>query len=264
MKLFFQEYGTGQPLIILHGMLGTLDNWHTLSKRFAASYRVLAVDLRNHGRSPHSDTLTYAAMAGDVLELLDAQHLESSHIIGHSMGGKVAMAFALANPARVGKLVVVDIAPRSYRPLHDELLGALMSIDLSHFQSRQQVDEELAGKIPDKAVRLFLMKNLARDASGSFFWKANLATISKSDEELSTEINAPAPFRNPTLFIKGNRSDYLADSDTPSIQRLFPNARIETIDAGHWVHAEAPTRFAEIVEQFLRPQEPANCQQFLL
>jgi len=251
MTLFFQEYGNGQPLIILHGLLGSLDNWHTLSKTFARSFRVLAVDLRNHGRSPHSDTLTYAAMADDVLELMDTQRLDSSHVIGHSMGGKVAMALALANPTRVSKLIVVDIAPRSYRRLHDELVDTLMSVNLALFQSRQQIDEELASKIPARAVRQFLMKNLARDESGSFFWKANLATISKNDEQLSTEIDALAPFPNPTLFIKGKRSDYIVESDIPPIQRLFPNARIESIDAGHWVHAESPARFADVIQQFL-------------
>jgi esterase len=251
MKLFFQEYGTGQPLIILHGLLGTLDNWHTHSKRFAASYRVLAVDLRNHGRSPHSESLSYETMAADVLELLDDQHIDSAFLLGHSMGGKVAMTLALANPGRVSKLIVVDIAPRSYRPLHDVLVSALMSLNLSLYQSRHQIDEELAKSIPDRAVRQFLMKNLARGESGSFCWKANLSTISKNDEELSVEITGPEPFSNPTLFIKGNRSEYIVEADTPSIQRLFPRARIDTIEAGHWVHAEAPDRFAEIVEQFL-------------
>ena len=162
------------------------------------------------------------------------------------------MTLALANPTRVSKLIVVDIAPRSYRRLHDELLEALMSVNLALFQSRQQIDEELARKIPDRAVRRFLMKNLARDESGSFFWKANLTTISKNDEELSTEIDSPAPFPNPTLFIKGKRSDYILESDTPSIHRLFPNARIVTIDAGHWIHAESPALFAHVVQEFLR------------
>jgi esterase len=252
MKLFFQQYGTGQPLIILHGLLGSLDNWHTLSKTFAASFRVLAVDLRNHGRSPHSDNLTYETMAEDVLELMNTQHISSSHLLGHSMGGKVAMTLALAYPTRISKLIVVDIAPRSYRRLHDELLDALMSVDLALFQSRHQIDEELARKIPDRAIRQFLMKNLARDESGSFRWKANLATISRNDEELSTEIDAPAAFPNPTLFVKGERSDYIIESDFPSILRLFPNARIESIDAGHWVHAESPDQFADVVQQFLR------------
>jgi esterase len=251
MKLFFQEYGTGKPLIILHGLLGTLDNWHTLSRKFASSYRVLAVDLRNHGRSPHSETLTYEAMALDVLELIDNQHISTAYIIGHSMGGKVAMTLACAQPARISKLIVVDIAPRSYRWLHDELVDALMSVDLALFQSRQQVDDELANKIPDRAIRQFLMKNLSRDVSGSFFWKANLATISRYDEELSTEIVSSSPFPNPTLFIKGTRSDYVTESDTPLIHDLFPNSRIEPIEAGHWVHAESPARFAEVVQQFL-------------
>lgn len=252
MKLFFQEYGTGQPLIILHGLLGTLDNWHTLSKRFASSYNVLAADLRNHGRSPHSDSLSYETMAEDVIELMESQHLGPSHVLGHSMGGKVAMTLALANPERVSKLIVVDIAPRSYRRLHDELLDALMSVDLARFHSRHEIDEELSAKIPDRAIRQFLMKNLARDESGLFHWKANLATISKHDEELSTEVDAAAPFPNPTLFVKGIRSDYIIESDTPSIRRLFPKARIESIDAGHWVHAESPDRFADVVEQFLQ------------
>lgn len=251
MKLFFQQYGSGEPLLIFHGLLGSLDNWHTLSKTFATSFRVLAVDLPNHGRSPHSDSLSYETMAEDVLELMDSQHIGSSHILGHSMGGKVAMTLALTNPRRVSKLIVVDIAPRSYRRLHDELLDALMSVNLALFQSRHQIDEELARKIPDRAIRQFLMKNLARDESGLFHWKANLATISKNDEELSTEIVASTPFPNPTLFVKGKRSDYIVESDTPLIHRLFPKARIELIDAGHWVHAESPDRFADVVLNFL-------------
>ncbi len=252
MKLFFQEYGTNQPLIILHGMLGTLDNWHTLSKTFATSFRVLAVDLRNHGRSPHSNTFTYKAMAEDVHELLDAQHIESAHLIGHSMGGKVAMTLALSSPERVGKLVVVDIAPRSYPRLHDELLEALMSVNIGVFQSRQQVDGALSGKIPDVGVRQFLMKNLGRDSAGSFFWKADLEVISKNYEELASEIRALAPFPKPTLFVKGERSRYILESDTPFIYSLFPNARIVSIDAGHWIHAESPARFSDVVQQFLR------------
>ena len=256
MKLFFQQYGSGEPLFIIHGLFGSLDNWHTLSKRFAASFKVLAVDLRNHGRSPHSDIFTYSAIAEDVLELMDDQHIGSAHVIGHSMGGKVAMQLAVSYPERVDRLIVVDIAPRSYRRLHDEILDALMSVDLALFQSRHQIDEELGRKIPDRAIRQFLLKNLARGESGSFHWKANLATISRNDEELSTEIDAPAAFPNPTLFVKGKRSDYIIESDSPSILRLFPNARIESIDAGHWVHAESPDRFADVVLDFLR--DPAT------
>ncbi|HTY37641.1 MAG TPA: alpha/beta fold hydrolase [Bacteroidota bacterium] len=251
MKLFFQEYGSGPALVILHGLLGTLDNWHTLSRRFASSYRVLAADLRNHGRSPHSDHLSYNEMAEDVLELLDDQHVSTSFVLGHSMGGKVAMTLALQHPDRVGKLIVVDIAPRSYKPLHDELVHALMSVDLSRYTSRQDIDETLSQSIPDRAVRQFLMKNLARDPSGSFIWKANLSTIARRDAEISVDITADTPFPKPTLFVRGNRSDYITETDTPLIHRMFPSARIETIEAGHWVHAEAPAQFAEVVERFL-------------
>ena len=251
MKLFFQQYGSGEPLLIIHGLLGSLDNWHTLSKKFATSYRVLAIDVRNHGRSPHSDTLTYKAMAEDVIELMDAQHIHSAHLIGHSMGGKIAMRLALSSPERVVKLVVVDIAPRSYPRLHDELLEALMSIDPGAFQSRQQVDDALSGKIPDLAVRQFLMKNLARDSAGSFLWKANLEAISRHYKEIASEIRSSAPFLNPTLFVKGERSHYVLESDTPFIRKLFPNARIVSIDAGHWIHAESPVLFADVVQQFL-------------
>jgi pimeloyl-ACP methyl ester carboxylesterase len=252
MTLTFQEYGSGQPLIILHGLLGSLDNWHSLSKTFASSFKVLAVDLRNHGRSPHSDTFTYEAMAEDVIELLDDQHIDSAHLIGHSMGGKVAMTLALSNPERVVKLVVVDIAPRSYLRLHDEILDALLSIDPSAFHSRQEVDFALAGKIPDFAVRQFLMKNLGRDSSGSFFWKANLESISRNYEAIASEVSSSAPFLNPTLFIKGDRSQYILESDTPIIHKLFPKARIVSIESGHWVHAESPALFADVVQQFLR------------
>jgi esterase len=251
MKLFFQHYGTGEPLLILHGLLGSLDNWHTLSKTFAASFNVMAVDVRNHGRSPHSDTFTYKAMADDVIELMDDQHIDSAHFIGHSMGGKVAMTLALSNPQRVRKLVIVDIAPRSYPRLHDELLEALMSLNPGAFRSRQEVDSALSGKMPDFAVRQFLMKNLARDSAGSFFWKANLDAISKNYEEIAGEIRSSAPFLNPTLFVKGERSHYVLESDTPNILELFPKARIVSIDAGHWVHAESPARFADVVQQFL-------------
>jgi len=254
MKLFFLEYGTGQPLIILHGLLGSLDNWHTLSKKFATSFRVLAVDLRNHGRSPHSDMFTYSAMAEDVLELLDAQHIGSAYLLGHSMGGKVAMQFAVSYPERVDNLIVVDIAPRAYPRIHDEILEALISLNLTALQSRQQVEGELARTIPDFAVRQFLMKNLTRDLSGAFSWKANVDVISRNYEEIAREITATRSFSKPTLFVKGDRSDYLLASDIPFIQRLFPGAVISSVDTGHWIHAESPERFADVVLNFLRGQ----------
>jgi esterase len=251
MNLNFQEYGKGQPLLILHGLLGSLDNWHTLSKSFSASFRVLAVDQRNHGRSPHSDVFTYDAMAQDLVEFLDRLQIKSASVLGHSMGGKTAMQLALSHPERVEKLIVVDIAPRAYPPLHDELLDALLSINLAVYHSRQQIDKALEVRVPDFAVRQFLLKNLHRDASEKFSWKANLDVISRNYKEIARQINARGPFPKPALFVKGSRSSYILDSDTQDIRRMFPLATISTLDSGHWIHADTPEPFADLVVRFL-------------
>lgn len=253
MTLFTQEYGTGHPLIILHGLLGSLDNWHTLSSAFGKTFRVIAVDQRNHGRSPHSDEMTYGAMASDLLELFDRLALSSAFVMGHSMGGKTAMQFALDHPERVDKLIVVDIAPREYPPLHDGIFEALNSVDLPSMQSRQQVDHALAARIPDTAVRRFLMKNLSRDALGGFRWKANVPVLQKKYAELARAIDADRPFIKPVLFVQSAHSGYVRESDSGDIQWLFPKAQISPIDAGHWIHAEAPERFSELVLDFLHP-----------
>jgi esterase len=251
MKLLFQEYGAGHPLLILHGFLGSLDNWHTLSKRFGQSWRVLAVDQRNHGRSPHSNVFTIDAMAGDLAELLDLRAIPSAFVLGHSMGGKTAMQFALTFPERVDKLIVVDIAPRSYPRLHDEILDAMRSVKLTGIRSRQQVDDELSKKIREFALRQFLMKNLGRTERGTFFWRANLDVLNEHYDEIAQEIRADKPFLRPTLFLKSNRSSYIFESDTPAMAHLFPNMQIVGFDTGHWIHAEAPDRFFEVVRSFL-------------
>lgn len=248
---FFKEYGTGQPLIILHGLLGSLDNWHTLSTSFAKNRRVIAVDQRNHGHSPHADEMTYRAMASDLFELFDHLSLPSASLLGHSMGGKTAMHFALNHPHLVEKLIVVDIAPRAYPSLHDEIFDALKSIDLSTIQTRQQVDASLAQRIPQTAIRQFLMKNLTRNNSGKFMWKANIDALDRSYGELMRAIDSGTPFAGPTLFVRGTRSSYIAPSDSADIQRLFPRAQVATLEAGHWVHSEAPDSFFEIVRDFL-------------
>ncbi len=256
MNLNFQEYGKGKPLLILHGMLGSLDNWHTLSKRFAGSFRVLALDLRNHGRSPHADVLTYDAMAEDLVDFLDHLQVQSAYLLGHSMGGKTAMQLALSHPERVDKLIVVDIAPKMYPRLHDEFLDALMSIRLVDYHSRQQVDRALQPRVPEFAVRQFLLKNLTRDTAGKFSWKANLDVISRNYKEIARQITAENAFSKPALFVRGSRSDYVLDSDTPIIRRLFPRATISAIEAGHWVHADSPEPFADLVTKFL--EDDAN------
>jgi esterase len=252
MTLHFQEYGSGHPLIILHGLFGSLDNWHTLSKTLGGSFRVFAVDQRNHGRSPHSDIFTYEALAEDLREFLDEHELKSAHVLGHSLGGKAAMQFALTFADRVDKLIVVDIAPRAYPPVHDEIFDAMLPLDLKTCSSRQQVDEAMARKITHAATRQFLMKNLSRDESGGFRWQVNLQAIKKNYDEVARAIDSEQTFTKPTLFIRGTRSGYVRDSDLPGIRELFPQSEIADLDTGHWVHAEAPQEFSRLVLEFLQ------------
>jgi esterase len=252
MTLHSQEYGSGQPLIILHGLFGSLDNWHTMSKIFGGSFRVFAVDQRNHGRSPHSDIFTYEALAEDLREFLDEHELKSAHVLGHSLGGKTAMQFALTFPDRLHRLIVVDMAPRAYPPVHDEIFDAMLPLDLRSYSSRQQVDEAMAKKIPDVATRQFLMKNLSRDESGRFRWKVNLEVIKNNYDEIARAIESDRTFTHPTLFVRGSRSGYVRDSDLPDIRKLFPQSEVADLETGHWVHAEAPEAFSRLVLEFLK------------
>ena len=252
MQLHFQQYGVGQPLIILHGLFGSLTNWNSISKTFAARYHVIAVDQRNHGSSPHSSELSYADLAADLHELFVAQELRSAHVLGHSMGGKTAMQFALSYPALVDRLVVVDIAPRAYAPHHDEIFAALGGLDLQKYHSRTELDQALARQLPDRAVRQFLLTNVERDEAGSFRWKINLTGLRSNYEAIIAGVTTDQPFSGPTLFVRGANSDYIQPSDEPAIRSLFPRATISTVEgAGHWVHAEAPTEFARVVLDFL-------------
>ncbi len=252
MQLNYQSYGEGHPLIILHGLFGSLDNWQTMSQKFGEFYKVFAVDQRNHGSSPHSDILNYQVMAEDLKEFLQSHNLPSTYLLGHSMGGKTAMQFAATYPEKVDKLIVVDIAPKVYNPQHDEIFEALCSLDLQTFSSRKEIDAALAQEIGSRAVRGFLLKNVARDDSGTFKWKMNLDAIYKNYNHINKGLETNRTFEKPTLFIKGERSDYIQEEDTAIIKELFPHATIVTIArAGHWVHAEAPTKFGRVVRDFL-------------
>jgi esterase len=253
MKLHFRELGAGKPLIILHGLFGFLDNWQTLAKYFAQHYRVYLVDLRNHGRSPHSADFNYQVMAADLLEFLDEHQLQAPAIMGHSMGGKVAMHFALAHADRLSQLIVVDMAPKSYPPHHQDILAGLKAVDLQAVSTRGEVDEVLARHIPEEGVRQFLAKNLYRQEDNSFAWRMNLPVIEEKIEEVGQETTAGAPFTKPALFIRGANSRYIKpEQDLALIQKLFPAATLETIaDAGHWVHAEKPRELFDLVVRFL-------------
>jgi pimeloyl-ACP methyl ester carboxylesterase len=253
MQLHFQIYGHGAPLIILHGLFGSLENWHSISRNLADDFQVVAVDQRNHGRSPHAPEMSYRLMAEDLKELLAAQHLDTLNLLGHSMGGKTAMDFALTYPDVVDKLIVVDIAPRAYPPHHRQILNALLSLDLRSFKSRAEMESQLAPSISDLATRQFLLKNVKRDQAGNFYWQMNLVAIDANFDRLSEEISSQRSFDKATLFIRGERSDYIRDEDSISIRKLFPRAELcEIAGAGHWVHAEKPEAFLRKVREFLK------------
>ncbi|TDI72176.1 MAG: alpha/beta fold hydrolase, partial [Bacteroidetes bacterium] len=214
MKLFSRSYGAGHPLIILHGLLGSGGNWHSLSSNvFCERYRVIVVDQRNHGRSPHSEEFSYDAMTEDVVELMDDLEIESTHLLGHSMGGKTAMNFALQHSVRVDGLVIADIAPVDYPHLHRETLDALLTLDLSDFSSRDEIDSALQNSFPDGSMRNFLMKGVVRAESG-FEWMFNLDAINKGYPCLMEAVLGWQPFEGPTLFVHGGKSDYVRQEHT--------------------------------------------------
>ncbi len=253
VKLHFQVYGEGKPVVIIHGLFGSLENWHTISLGLAAQFQVYAVDLRNHGRSPHDPLINYDVMAADIAEFMADQKIGEASLIGHSLGGKVAMQLALTDPARVAKLVVADMAPREYEPHHETILTALLSLPLESLQTRRQAEHALESKIPDLAVRRFLLKNLKRNAEGQFFWQNNLRALQANYPHLAAGVRTDRVFDKPALFLRGELSDYLRPEDEPLIRRLFPHSEIRTVaGAGHWMHAEVPETFLRNVQEFLR------------
>jgi len=251
MPLHFKQLGHGEPLVLLHGLFGSGDNWFGVAPKLAEKFYVFAPDLRNHGHSPHHAEMDYPLMAADVEKFFAAQKIESAHVIGHSMGGKVAMQFALDFPARVKKLVVVDMAPRAYKRAHDHIFEALLAVDLNSFQTRAEIEAALEPKIPSLNLRRFLLKNLGRDDHGKFFWKMNLRGVAENYSRLGEVLSLKNHFEKPALFIRGGKSDYITTADELEIRRLFPAAEIKTIAAAnHWVHADAPEEFGWLVLEF--------------
>jgi pimeloyl-ACP methyl ester carboxylesterase len=253
MKLHYRDLGQGTPFVILHGLFGLLDNWQTLAKFWSQKYHVYLVDLRNHGRSPHSNEFNYDLMVEDLAEFIKEHQLQNPVVMGHSMGGKVAMNFALRYPEQVSKLIVVDIAPRAYPVHHQDIIDGLNAVDIATMTSRTEAEAALVPYIPEAETRLFLLKNLYRREDNSFGWRMNLAAIEKCIEEVGRETTADTPFNKPTLFIKGEKSRYIQEKDIPAIQQLFPQVQLETIaNTGHWVHAEAPEKFYQLVVDFIQ------------
>jgi pimeloyl-ACP methyl ester carboxylesterase len=251
MKLFFREYGNGQPLIILHGLFGSSDNWLPQAKLLSSNYKVYLVDQRNHGQSPHNDAFDYDAMVNDLHEFIEEHKLVNPVILGHSMGGKAAMNFALTHPEKLEKLIVVDIAPRAYNLEHYTIVEGLQALPLHTITSRTEADEALSKYVPEFDTRQFLLKNLQRKTEGGFLWKINLPVIAEKLGNVGVDLLKSGTFDKPTLFVRGDRSNYIKDDDRNRIKEIFPNSSLITMDTGHWVQAEKPQEFVQIVTQWL-------------
>lgn len=267
MVLHYEETGNGFPLVIIHGLYGSGENWLSIARRFEHHNKVILPDLRNHGESFHKPSNTYEEMADDVSELLEHLNIQKFNLLGHSMGGKVAMLYAMKFPDKVSKLVIVDVAPKSYINLqggigiendHERIIKGMLDLDLSEYKNRSEVSAALTEAVPSERTRNFLLKNLRRKPEGGFEWKINLPVLSEYLKEVMDNIPVETYSSNqkikeiPTLFIRGSRSSYVMDSDMPVIKKLFANGQLVTIEnAGHWVHAEKPEEFIHTVLQFL-------------
>jgi pimeloyl-ACP methyl ester carboxylesterase len=254
MNLNYKSFGQGEPVIILHGLFGTLDNWQTIARQLAEQYSVYILDQRNHGRSPHAERHDYPSMAEDLRRFMESHWMyDGAYIIGHSMGGKTAMQFALEHADLVKKLVVVDIAPKAYNGGHHEIFEALFSLDLGKIEDRSEAEAMLAERIEQQDVRLFLLKNLTRNKAGGFEFKMNLPVIYRHYDDILAAVAGEHPYEGPSLFIRGGRSKHVEDGDEVLIKRFFPKAVLETVaEAGHWVHADRPGELLGLVEAFLR------------
>jgi esterase len=253
IELAATEHGTGPPVAILHGLFGSGRNWRSIAQQLAARHRVVAFDLRNHGASPWADVMSYCEMVDDLRASLQARGIGRTALVGHSMGGKVAMVAALLHLAEVTRLVVVDIAPAPNPPTLLAYVRAMRAVDLRGVTRRNQVDAQLIGVIPDAAERAFLLQNLLV-AEGGARWRLNLEAIEREFPQIVgfPELPPGSVFDGPTLFIAGARSNYVHTEHQPAMRRLFPRSRIERIEgAGHWVHAEQPRAFLEAIGPFL-------------
>ena len=245
--------GEGKPLLILHGYFGMSDNWKTIGNQFSEDFEVHLIDQRNHGRSFHEDEFNYEVLVEDLHNYIQHYQLEKVNIIGHSMGGKTAMLFAVTYPELVDKLIIVDISPRMYQPHHNAILAGLNSIDFSVQNTRTLVDKKLAELIPEFGVRQFLLKNVYWVEKGQLGYRFNLESLTENNPEIGEGLPSFTVFEKETLFLKGEKSDYITQDEEPIIEAHFPNSKIiEIKNAGHWLHAENPKDFYAEVSEFLK------------
>ena len=241
------------PLLILHGLLGSMDNWRNQAKQLCHTRTVITIDLRNHGHSPHFSGMSYKQMGLDIIAILEYEKLETIDLLGHSMGGKIAMWLALHYPTKIATLIVVDIAPKTYPLWHQKVLTAMLMAPLAEFQSRQQVDQYLSQFIEDDIERLFLAKNLQRHANKGYQWRCNLNEIVKSYLKIATFPLSNLTFLGKSYFIRGENSPYIESEDHILIKNLFPEAEIHTIaNATHLPHIEQGSNFYQLLATFLK------------
>ena len=268
MKLHYRKYGkTGPPLVIVHGLYGSGDNWVSIAKELSTGFEVFVVDQRNHGRSPHSADHDYPSMRDDLRNFMDSQGIDKAVLLGHSMGGKTVMFFAEAWPKRVQSMICVDIAPKPYHDLalhsnfaanHAKMIDSMLEVDLSKAETREDIDHALRTSIGSERIRGFLLKNVRRDRSGNFRWRINLEALREHLDDIFDGLDTDRIIREggitgfPALFVSGANSDYIRAEDHVLIRSVFPAADIVTIpDAGHWLHAEQPDLLVKNIRFFL-------------
>jgi pimeloyl-ACP methyl ester carboxylesterase len=266
MNLFYRIEGEGEPIVILHGLYGSSDNWMTIARKLSDKYKVITVDLRNHGASPHDSSHTYNDMVTDLAWLFHELELEQAHILGHSMGGKTAIAFAADYPEKISSLIVADIAPTNYHKnpasslqydFHKNILETLQNTNLAKFNNRKEIDQHLSKDITQKFVRQFILKNLHRH-KGRYEWKINVKALLENLHHIISGIDSDdfddriPILKYPVLFIKGELSGYIDEESEKNIKKMYPEAKIITIEgASHLLHAEKPEEFIKIVTDFL-------------
>lgn len=254
ISLHYKKYGKGKTIIVMHGLFGSLDNWNTLSGKMAEhGFCVYNTDLRNHGHSPHTQKHNYDCMSDDIIQLIQKEKLQSVHLIGHSMGAKVAMHVAGKVPDFIHKMILVDMAPRAYAVQHHAIISALQEVDFTVHIDRKKVEEVLSRTIKEIAVRQFLLKGLYWKNKNELAWRFNLQVLATEIEEMGKEYSPPSSIAVNTLFIAGTNSDYIHPEDELDIQSKFLQSSIVSIpNAGHWVHAEKPSEFLKFVIEFLK------------
>jgi len=254
MKLFCRQFGSGFPMVILHGLFGISDNWVSIARELGGQYRVYVPDLRNHGQSQHSPVFDFPSLEDDLLEMTEDLNLSGFILMGHSLGGKVAMYFTLHHPEMIRKLIVVDISLRkaTVNREHQMLIDAMLNVDFSNSPTRSDVEHQLALTIHSQRLRQFLLKNIYWRDKQTLDWRLNLPAINKNLLNIFEGVQVSGTFEGPALFIRGGKSDYMQEEDTAELLNKFPGALVKTIPgAGHWVHADAPGEFLGILRGFL-------------